>query len=120
MEKKFIKVKNKVLDNQDKKLKYYEVGYLDKKQKENILESGFYIYDIVDLPQQDYVIVEKGTVNNIGHLITNIKLELENFSDKIFYISNKGLTSQELSFKYPDAEELSHDEYLLLIENTNN
>jgi hypothetical protein len=116
---KYIKVIKKGLDNQNQNLRYYEVGYLSREEKRNILESGWYVYDIVDLPKEDYVIVEQGRINNIGHLITNIKLDLETFSENISYISSKGLTSGEFALKYPDAEELSRDEYLLLKEDMN-
>lgn len=116
---KYIKVIKKGLDNQNEKLRYSEVGYLSREEKRNILESGWYVYDLVDLPGDDYVIVEQGRINNIGHLITNIKLDLETLSENISYISSKGLTSGELFFNYPDAEELSRDEYLLLKEDMN-
>lgn len=109
----------KILDKKEE-LRYYETGYVSSQEKKNILESGWYVYDIVDLPERDYVIVEQGRINNIGHLITNIKLDLENFSENISYIANKGLTSEELSLKYPNAEELSYEEYSLLIENIDN
>ena len=118
--KKFIRLKHKASDNQNKKLKYYEVGYLNKEEKRNILEAGWYVYDIIDLPKEDYVVVENGRINSIGHLITNIKLDLETLSENISYIPSMGLTSEELSFKYPEAEELSLDEYLLLKEDMSN
>jgi hypothetical protein len=105
----------KASDNQTEKLKYYEVGTLDKKGKENILKSGWYVYDMLDLPGTEYIIVEKGIFNHIGYFISNIKLDLENFSENIPWISHEGLTSKELSFKYPDMEELSHEEFLLIL-----